>query len=70
MIPERSHQIEEFIAVSLSSGRPEAYLSLKSPDHSSLVKKDGSQLNGRRVTTLKAAPFVADSDWHTIHLIR
>ncbi|VDK23345.1 unnamed protein product [Taenia asiatica] len=70
MIPERSHQIEEFIAVSLSGGRPEAYLSIKSSDRSSLLKRDSSCIDGRRVTTLKAAPFVADGDWHNIHLIR
>ncbi|KAL5964703.1 Agrin [Taenia solium] len=70
MIPERSHQIEEFIAISLSGGRPEAYLSIKSSDHSSLLKRDSSCIDGRRVTTLKAAPFVADGDWHNIHLIR
>ncbi|EUB59336.1 putative kazal-type serine protease inhibitor domain protein [Echinococcus granulosus] len=70
MIPERSHHFEEFIAISLSNGRPEAYLSLKSSDHSSLLKRDSTYPDGRRVTTLKAAPFVADGEWHTIQLIR
>ncbi|CDI96886.1 agrin [Echinococcus multilocularis] len=70
MIPERGHHFEEFIAISLSNGRPEAYLSLKSSDHSSLLKRDSTYPDGRRVTTLKAAPFVANGEWHTIQLIR
>ncbi|VDM35407.1 unnamed protein product [Hydatigera taeniaeformis] len=70
MIPERSHGMEEFVAISLVSGRPEACLSLRSSHHSPPLNVDTSHSEGKRVTTLKAAQFVADGDWHIVHFIR
>ena len=70
LIPERRNKFEEFMALSLANGRPEAHLSLRAPTQSTVLNAGSSILNGRREINVKAIPYVTDGNWHSIQLIR
>lgn len=63
LIPDKEDTPDEFIALALSSGRPEIYLSLKE-------SPTPGQPDRRKVLNLKSAFYLADGNWHDILLLR
>ncbi len=66
LIPQKEKQSEEFLALALSSGRPELYLSITGATYN----QGSGVTDPRKMFNLKAAPYVADGNWHIIQLLR
>uniref|UniRef100_A0A5K3F1K9 Agrin n=1 Tax=Mesocestoides corti TaxID=53468 RepID=A0A5K3F1K9_MESCO len=69
-LPGDSQKFEEFLALSLSNGRPEIYLSLIGNTQTSVRNRENTSLDSRKTLNLKSAPYVADGRWHIIQVLR